>query len=294
MRLPHTIVLGGGGVKAIAHIGALHALAAKHHLRLVKKFVGLSAGSLVAFGMCLGYTITALKEICERFDFAVLQEPAPDGFLSFIDNYGIDTGEKLVRFLQALLTIKGYSPDLTFDGLRAAKTSYALEVIASNLTSGHPVIFSAAKSPEVKVVDALRASMSLPFYFWPVHIGDSLLVDGGVHGLYPMNLLSPEEQKEALGIILLQQIGPWNKFDGPDAFILRLYEITSQSKSKLLYDRYKDNTICITTPPISSLKFGLSTEERKKLFDAGLKAVDNYIKEHSEAVRLSRRRRASI
>lgn len=294
MRLPRTIVLGGGGVKAIAHIGALHALAMKNHLRLVKKFVGLSAGSLVAFGMCLGYTIGALKDICERFDFAVLQEPAPDGFLSFIDNYGIDTGEKLVRFLQALLTIKGYPADLTFEGLKAMKGPYALEVVASNLTSGLPVIFSATKTPEVKIVDALRASMSLPFYFWPVHIGDSLLVDGGVHGLYPMNLLTPEEQKEALGIILLQSIGTWNKFDGPDAFILRLYEITSQSKSVLLYERYKDNTIRITTPPISSLKFGLSTEERKKLFDAGLKAVDNYIKEHSEAVRLSRRRRASI
>ena len=241
--------------------------------------------------MCLGYSISSLKDICERFDFAVLQEPAPDGFLSFIDNYGIDTGEKLVRFLQALLTIKGYAADLTFEGL---KGPYALEVVASNLTSGLPVIFSAMKTPEVKIVDALRASMSLPFYFWPVHLEDSLLVDGGVHGLYPMNLLSDEEQKDALGIILLQSIGHWNKFDGPDAFILRLYEITSQSKSVLLYERYKDNTIRITTPPISSLKFGLSTEERKKLFDAGLKAVDNYIKDHSVAVRAAKKRRASI
>ncbi len=64
MKLPRTIVLGGGGVKAIAHIGALQELNDLGLLQLVRKYVGLSAGSLVAFGMVLGYTIAALKDIC--------------------------------------------------------------------------------------------------------------------------------------------------------------------------------------------------------------------------------------
>ena len=277
MRLPHIIVLGGGGVKAIAHIGALKVLEEQGYLKLVRKYVGLSAGSLVAFGMALGYSLNALKDICERFDFAVLQEPAPDGFLSFIDNYGIDTGEKLVSFLKALLTIKGFNPDLTFGGLKA---SASLAVVASNLSTGQPVVFSAETTPNCRLVDALRSSMSLPFYFWPVHLDDGLHVDGGVHGLYPMNLLSEDEQNHALGIILLQTIDVWNKFDGPDSYILRLYEITSHSKSTLLYERFKDNTICIHTPPISSIKFGLSPDERKQLFDAGSKAVTKFIANH--------------
>jgi len=277
MKLPHIIVLGGGGVKAIAHIGALQMLEEASILRFVRKYIGLSAGSLVAFGMVLGYTIAALKDICERFDFAVLQDPAPEGFLSFIDNYGIDTGDRLVRFLQALLTIKGLTADLTFAGLKAARPQLQLEVIASDLTTGEPAIFSYDRTPNCRVVDALRASMSLPFYFWPVHIGDHLYVDGGVHGLYPMNLLSSKEQSEALGVILLQQIDKWSHFDGPDAFILRLYELTTTSKSRILYDRYKDNTICIRTPAISSLQFGLSAEDRKTLFNEGYKAAKDYI-----------------
>lgn len=291
MKLPHVIVLGGGGVKAIAHIGALKALEETASLRFVRKYVGLSAGSLVAFGMVLGYTIMALKDICERFDFAVLQDPAPEGFLSFIDNYGIDTGERLVRFLQALLTIKGFPADLTFAGLKAARPQQQLEVIASNLTTGEPAIFSERRTPNCRVVDALRASMSLPFYFWPVHIDDNLYVDGGVHGLYPMNLLSLADQSEALGIILLQQIDKWSHFDGPDAFILRLYELTTSSKSRLLYDRYKDNTICIHTPAISSLQFGLSPDDRKTLFKSGYEAAHEYINMN---VKSHIKRRASI
>ena len=291
MKLPHIIVLGGGGVKAIAHIGALKALEEQSALRFVRKYIGLSAGSLVAFGMVLGYTIAALKDICERFDFAILQDPAPEGFLSFIDNYGIDTGDRLVRFLQALLTIKGLTPDLTFEGLKATRPQLQLEVVASNLTTGEPVIFSAANTPKCRVVNALRASMSLPFYFWPVHIDDHLYVDGGVHGLYPMNLLSPEEQAVSLGIILLQHIDKWNHFDGPDSFILRLYELASTSKSRLLYDRYSDNTICIRTPAISSIQFGLSAEDRCLLYENGYKAAQNYIMLKGQ---VHKKRRASV
>jgi predicted acylesterase/phospholipase RssA len=284
MKLPRTIVLGGGGVKAIAHIGALQELNDLGLLQLVRKYVGLSAGSLVAFGMVLGYTIAALKDICERFDFAVLQEPAPDGFLSFIDNYGIDTGEKLVSFLKALLTIKGFPADLTFKGLKdTSPTHKELAVVASNLSTGQPVVFSYENTPNCRLIDALRSSMSLPFYFWPVHLDDGLHVDGGVHGLYPMNLLTAEEQEYALGIILLQDIDVWNKFDGPDSYILRLYEITSHSKSTLLYDRYKDNTICIKTPPISSIKFGLSVDERKQLYKAGSQAVKDFLQFHKKS-----------
>jgi hypothetical protein len=102
--------------------------------------------------------------------------------------------------------------------------------------------------------------------------------------------LSPQEQTEALGIILLQQIDTWSHFDGPDAFILRLYELATTSKSRLLYDRYKDNTICIRTPAISSIQFGLSAEDRKKLFDKGYVASQDYI----NMLRANRKRRASF
>ncbi len=279
MKLPKTIVLGGGGVKAIAHIGALQALSDAGYMRLVRRYVGLSAGSLVALGLALGYSLSALRDICDRFDFAVLQEPAPEGFLSFLDNYGIDTGDKLVRFLQALLTIKGFPADLKFSQLPS------LTVVASNMSSGRPEVFCFSRTPDMKVVDACRASMSLPFYFWPVKLGEDLLVDGGIHGLYPMGLLSPEEQAEALGVILLQDIGPWSKFDGPDSYILRLYEIISQSKSLMLYERFRANTIKIDTPPISTLQFALTAEERAELYQSGLKAARAFISAAPESRR---------
>ncbi len=275
MHLPHTIVLSGGGVKAVAHIGALQRLEADGALAAVRTYVGLSAGAITALGVCLGYSLASLHDICSNFDFAALQDPAPQGFLSFLDNYGIDTGEKLSRFIAAILTVRGYSAETTFADLAGGRK--ALRVVATDMTTGQPTVYSAATTPTARIVDGVRASMSLPFYFWP-HRNEAghMLVDGGVHGFYPMNLLSVEEQAHALGIFIMQNVGTWTE-SGPDSYILRLYEITSQSKAELLVAAHKERTIVIRTPPISMIEFSLTAEQRTALYDAGAAAADEFL-----------------
>jgi predicted acylesterase/phospholipase RssA len=282
--LPRIIVLSGGGIKAVGHIGALQRLDAAGYLSAVRTWVGLSAGALVAFGICIGYTLPEIHDICNRFDFAALQDPAPDGFLSFLDHYGIDTGDRLYRFIHALLTVRGLSADLRF---RDMPTRRLLRIVATDMTSGRPVIYSTATTPDVKVADALRASMSLPFYFWPVHDESGhMLVDGGVNGNYPMNLLSVEEQEQALGILLSQDLGTWLE-EGPDSYVQRLYEIVSNSKSEILYRTFEERTIRVATPHISMVKFTLDAADRAALCQAGADAADRFI-------RRRRGRRASI
>ncbi len=282
--LPRVIVLSGGGVKAVAHIGALNTLKAAGHLAAVRTWVGLSAGALIAFGICLGYSLEALHDICERFDFAALQDPAPQGFLAFIDHYGIDTGERLNRFVQALLTIKGYSPDMTFGQL----TGPRLRVIATDMKTGTPVIFSAATTPDARLVDGLRASMSLPFYFWPATGADGrMLVDGGVHGCYPMNTLTVEEQRHALGILLTQELGEWQE-EGPDSYVLRLYEIASTAKDDLVARAHTANTIRVLTPRISMVKFSMTVADRAALYAAGVRGAETYL----QGLRVPRRRKS--
>lgn len=289
MFLPHTIVLGGGGVKAVAHIGALLALEEAGHLKLARHYVGLSAGALVAFGISLGYPLPTLHDLCERFDFAALQDPAPEGILSFIDNYGIDTGERLAKFFGALLTIKGYPSNITFRAFKD-RAAYKLTVVATNLTTGKPAIFNAETSPDFKVIDALRASMGIPFYFWPVRTPDGILVDGGIHALYPMNMLTTTEQQLALGIVLMPDLTEHWIDDGPDAYVMRLYELASITKTRILYEMFKERTIKVITPAIKLTQFSLSAEQRHTLYHAGYESAKLYIKEHNANIK----RRKSI
>jgi predicted acylesterase/phospholipase RssA len=290
MFLPHTIVLGGGGVKAVAHIGALTVLEKAGHLRLCRHYVGLSAGALVAFGLCLGYPLPTLHDLCERFDFAALQDPAPEGILSFLDNYGIDTGERLSKFLAALLTIRGYPSNITFGGLKTHGAPKRLTVVATNMTTGRPAIFNAELTPDFKVIDALRASMGIPFYFWPVRSPQGILVDGGIHALYPMNMLSAEERAKALGIVLMPDLTENWIDDGPDSYVMRLYELASTTKTGILYEMFKERTIRVITPAIRLTQFSLSAEQRHTLYRAGYESAQLYIKEHCSTIR----RRKSI
>lgn len=288
--LPRIIVLSGGGIKAMSHIGALKVLEEAKYLAAVRTYVGLSAGALIAFGICLGYSLHALQDICDRFDFAALQDPAPEGFLAFLDHYGIDTGDRLVRFVQALLTIRGHSADMTFAQL-AATGAPELRMVATNMCTGLPMVFSAAATPHVKLADGLRASMCLPFYFWPVRNSHSaeMLVDGGVHCAYPINVLSAEERRAALGILLSQTLAPWED-RGPDSYLLRLYEISSLAKDELMMEQFGDRTIKVMTPPISMIQFTLGPEQRAALLEAGRAAAEKFVESHSRRPR----RRASI
>lgn len=287
--LPRIMVLSGGGVKAVAHIGALKTLEAAGTLAAVRTWVGLSAGALIAFGICLGYSLAALHDVCERFDFAALQDPAPEGFLSFLDNYGIDTGERLSRFVQALLTIRGHSSDMTFAALTATGAP-TLRIVATDMVTGRPIIFSAAETPDARLVDGLRASMSLPFYFWPVRgPTGNMLVDGGVHGLYPINLLSVEEQRYALGIMLTQDLDAWTNASGPDAYVLRLYEIAASAKNELVAQAHAGQTIRVVTPKISMVEFTLTAEQRAELYKSGVRGAEAWL----AGLRGARRRRHS-
>ncbi len=54
---PRRIVLSGGGMRAVAHIGALQVLEARGHLAHVKEYVGVSAGAFLAFCLAIGYTL---------------------------------------------------------------------------------------------------------------------------------------------------------------------------------------------------------------------------------------------
>ena len=110
--LPHRIYLSGGGMCAIAHVGALIELSNRIPLKAVKEWMGVSAGSLVAMCLCIGFTLDELYKVCIEFDFTNIKEY--DSVPGWLLHFGIDTGEKLHKLIEACLHVKGLSSDLTF------------------------------------------------------------------------------------------------------------------------------------------------------------------------------------
>lgn len=277
------ICLSGGGVRIGGHSGALEELESLNMLINVKEWMGVSAGALMSLCKVLGYTTKGIHALCTEFDFEnVIDLDSGPGCLI---NFGIDTGERLQRLINAVLHIKGFSSDITFQELYE-KTNKSLRVFATDLNDGIYIEFSHKLTPDYHVSLATRASMSFPYYFQPVEdpLTGHLLSDGGIINNYPLEILTDEERHETLGILFLEQIKPLEE-PTLQNLLMRPCQLLLAGRGKSLYNGYSKHTICIRTKCYDSLKFNLSVEEKKQVIEEGKEAVKNYLKQYRKPVR---------
>jgi NTE family protein len=101
---------------------------------------------------------------------------------------------------KSLLKQKQLPASLTFQQLHEhSPAAPTLRCFATDLTCCTAREFSYKKTPNVRIVDALRASMSLPLYFTPVPDPETghLLSDGALLDTYPMAFLRDDERHES-------------------------------------------------------------------------------------------------
>jgi NTE family protein len=211
-------VFEGGGVKGIAFAGAIKA-AEEAGVREWVNVAGTSAGSITAALLSVGYTADEIKRALEKTDYQLFADYGRGGkYVGAAVNYfrmrGLVPGEYFKqwladRFEEKLgkrnptfsdVIRKDLPPGLSEAELRRAK--YKLKVIASDVTSGrmlvlpdHIVDYEDANGKpfvidEFALVDAVRMSMSFPFFFNPVTLyregNPYYIVDGGLLSNFPV------------------------------------------------------------------------------------------------------------
>ncbi len=159
------LALGSGGVRGIAHIGVLKALV-KNNIP-IDYIAGCSIGAWVGAHYALYQDVDRLTQATignKREKLAALLEPTLRG--------GLVKGEKITELF------KKYLGEAEFKDLKIP-----LQVTATDLVSGERVVFSSGQ-----VVDAVRASMSVPYVFAPFLQDDKVMIDGGISNPVPDNL----------------------------------------------------------------------------------------------------------
>ena len=81
---PYRITLSGGGLKGIAHIGALEVLSERGYLKSLREYVGISAGALVAFCLSIGSTLPELRMIITLLDFSLVRDLDPETMICLL------------------------------------------------------------------------------------------------------------------------------------------------------------------------------------------------------------------
>lgn len=202
-------VLEGGGMRGIAHVGALCAAEARGYRW--QRCAGTSAGALVAALLAAGHTATEMRAILAQADFArFAQDQGIRGCWSMqlarlLFQGGLHTGDYLEDFLRAHLHARG---KYTFGDLVCAgqehepMTSplrYRLVVIASDITNGRmlrlpqDLAFYGQHPDELDIARAVRMSASIPFFYRPVLRRDRAgriyrVVDGGLLSNFPIGI----------------------------------------------------------------------------------------------------------
>jgi NTE family protein len=284
--LPHRIYLSGGGMCAMAHVGALIELSNHIHLKAVKEWMGVSAGSLVAMCICIGYTLDELEELCVKFDFTNIKEY--DSVPGWIFHFGIDTGERLQKLIEACLHVKGLSSEFTFKECQE-QFGKSLRVVATDLNNAESKTFCPKLTPNYRLADAVRASMSYPYYFQPFICPETghHLSDGGVISNYPLFVLPREEHSRTLSILIRTSIEKEESLtDMPiEELIRRPISIVFTERTNIEARFYDSHCIQIQLGNLNILEFSFDEETKNFIIQRGKDSVKKYFMNPPKAKR---------
>ena len=277
--LPYRIYLSGGGMCAMAHVGALIELSNHVPLKAVKEWMGVSAGALIVMSLCIGFTLEEMKEFCVKFDFTNITDY--DSVPGCLLHFGIDTGERLHKLIEAMLHIKGLSSDFTFKECYE-KFGLSLKIIATDLNEAAVITFSSTDTPNYKISNAVRASMTFPYYFQPFICPETnhYLVDGAVISNYPLFILPKEEHSRTLSVIIRTSVDKVKDITELefDKLITRPLRISLMEKGNLELKIYDSNCVEINLGNLNILEFSFDEETKNFIIKKGKEAVDLYFK----------------
>lgn len=190
------LVFEGGGVQGIAYVGAMRVLEDEGILKNVTRVGGTSAGSINAVLFAAGFTNREMLKILGDLDFndfkddswGVLRDMA-----RLRDEFGWYKGDFFRDWVGGLLKEKTGSANITFKALKE-HTKKDLFVYASNLSTKFGEVYSPEHTPRMRVVDAVRRSMSIPLFFKAIRDDrDDVFVDGGAINNYPVKIFDREK-----------------------------------------------------------------------------------------------------
>ena len=195
LKLKH-LVFGGCGVRNAAYAGALLALEERGLYSSVTHFAGTSAGSIVASLCAVGYSPEEVRQAILDLDFAKLTDARwYSGPFNLLRRMGWNRADYLVTELNRLLGDKLGVKNPSFRDLHE-KTGNRLSVVSTNLSLLSPRIFPDENSMDLTLAQAVRMSVSIPFFFTAVNYQNSTYVDGGVVWNLPLEIFDKAEESE--------------------------------------------------------------------------------------------------
>ena len=159
------LALGGGFSRGFAHLGVLKVLEQNHIP--ISYIAGTSVGSILGAAYASGAPLARIIATCRTIRFRDIGRWR-------VSRLGLACNHRLGDLIEQV-----------FESRRFEDLQIPMAVVATDLASGEPVVFTHGNLSE-----AIRASCAFPGLFEPVKIGTRCLADGGLVAQVPTRAAS--------------------------------------------------------------------------------------------------------
>lgn len=325
---PVDLVLSGGGVKGVGLVGAVVALmdAGYRPRRVSGTSAGSIVGAVVAAAQIGKMTSAQVKDLALQLDYSKFLDPGPVERVPFVGPslallrgtgiYKGDYARDWVRSQLADLGVHTFGDLAIDDDELPVEQRYRLVVTVADTTTGQLVRLPwdyrrvyGLDPDDQSVADAVRASMSIPFFFRPVSLTSaegrvSTLVDGGLLSNFPVDSLDRTDNQKprwpSFGITVLPNLP-----DGNDNVIPALAALRHLGPPHLLGDvittvlvgrdqAYLNQpwvsarAIRVDSTDVGFLDFDIDDEQVEALYQRGYSAAERFLESWNWAVYLRR------
>jgi NTE family protein len=260
-------VLAGGGTRLPAHVGAIAAL---NQLGVgFEHIVGVSGGSIVAALIAVGKNIEEIKQLALNVDFRQFRGYSLYQLLFY---GGLSSGVQLEKWMYRQIG------DVKFSDL-----SIGLNIVATDVRTGRPVIFNKELTPMLNVVEAVRCSMGIPLLFTFKEHSGKVIVDGSI---LAEDALRKNWSGDGAPVCFFRirsnsptVIGKQKTPALPSFLAMVIRTFMTTISREYIHDAYWNSTIVIDSESISPVEFSLSKENKEKLFSHGFDTTMKYFPE---------------
>ncbi len=218
------LALGGGFARGFAHLGVLQVLEQNHIP--ISHIAGTSVGSILGAAYASGAPLDRIIETCRTLRFRDIARWR-------VSRLGLASNHRLATLIERVFESRD------FEDLRIP-----LAVVATDLTSGEPVVFT-----QGNLVDAIRASCAFPGLFEPVEIGTRCLADGGLVAPVPTHAA----RELGAGIVVGVSVGMQDGHRGAPTNIFQVVSRAVNAAQKHQLELWERDADLVLRPDVQSL-----------------------------------------
>ena len=194
------IVLSGGGMAAITYFGCLNYINEVTEVKSnIKNVLGVSSGSIFALLLILGCTLEDCKSWLADVKYMKLNKINLNSLVCFRNNFGLDDGDGVKSAVKKLMDRMKVEHTITFKQISQIYGKNLI-VCSANITRKNLFYFSVDTTPDLPILDAIKASTAIPLIFTPFVYNGEYHVDPFVYDNFPFHFFDNSDHTIGLNL----------------------------------------------------------------------------------------------